>query len=209
MVTVKQMPYAEKYTNVLDSIKLSETFAPSFVRDHLGEEAAAQLRNIWQESAKPVPDDASDEEKYEIAYANWISMAKSNLGFIREQLGEDGIKQLEQEEVEALKKKNASPALFLLKLIRAISPGTAFAMTNKQLAYKLQWITPFSVSEMTRGKVVFNIPRCKILDFPDTEDLCVIGCQTIYQKWMAEQLMVDMGFERQGNSCTATVTRLP
>ena len=208
MVEVKVMPYSEKYALVLDSIKLSETFAPAFVQKHLGAQAVEELRSIWQEGVKPVPEDASDEEKYEVAYSNFIWMGRSNLGFIRSRMGEGGIEELKHEEVEALKKANASPSLLVLKLLRAISPGYAFAMTAKQMAYKMQWITPFSTDELTKSRAVYSIPRCKVLDFPDVDDICVIGCQSVYPAWFAEQFGVEMKFERQGNSCTCTVTPL-
>ena len=206
MEKVKEMPYSEKYTIMLEN--MNDSFVPSFVQKHLGNQAMVELLRIWQEGIKPIPEDASFEEKYERAYGNWIWMAKSNLNFIRLQLGEDGIEQYKLAEVEALKQKNASPALILLKLVRTLSPGTAFKMIANKFTYQLQWITPFSVSELTRHRLVCDIQRCKILDYPDSEDLCVIGCQSIYPMWVAEQFMVRMTFERQGNSCTSTVTPL-
>jgi hypothetical protein len=121
-------------------------------------------------------------------------------------MGEDGVRKFERAEVDALKRKNAGPAVYLLNLIRLFSPGTAFAMTGKQMGHQFQWLTPFSVSELTRNKTVFNIPRCKILDFPDTEDMCRVGCYSTYPMWMTEQFMVDMKCNRQGNSCTITLT---
>jgi hypothetical protein len=205
-MSIKEMPYNEKYTIMLDNI--NDTFVPSFVQKYLGDPAVVELQRIWEEGIKPIPEDTSFEEKYEIAYGNWIWMAKSNLTFIREQLGEDGIEKFKRAEVDALKRKNASPALLLLKLIRAISPGTAFKMIANKFSYQLQWITPFSLSEMTRNSVVYDIPRCKILDYPDNEDLCIIGCQSIYPMWVAEQFRVKMSFDRQGNSCIATLTPL-
>lgn len=206
MVKIKDMPYSEKYTIMLDN--MNDTFVPSFVQKCLGDQALVELQRIWRDGIEPISQDTSFEEKYEIAYRNWIWMAKSNFNFIRLQLGEDGIEQFKCAEVEALKRKNASPALFLLRLVRAISPGSAFKMIANKMAYQLQWITPFSVSELTRHRGVFKIPRCKILDFPGSEDLCVIGCQSIYPMWVAEQFMVRMAFERQGNSCTCTITPL-
>jgi len=208
MVKVKEMPYSEKYTIMLDNMKLGDTLIPSFVQKHLGNQAVVELQGIWREGVKPIPGDASFEEKYEIAYGNWIWRGKSTFSFIGKQMGEDGIEQFKRAQVEALKRKNAGPALFLLRLVRALSPGSAFKMTANQMTYRLQWITPFSVSELTRHRVVYDIPRCKILDFPDSEDLCVIGCQSIYPMWVAEQFMVRMTFERQGNSCTCTLTPL-
>jgi hypothetical protein len=208
MVEIKEMPYSEKYAKVIDSMKFFETFIVPFVQKHLGDQAGAEIRNTWQEGMKSIPSGGSFEEKYEIAYANWIWSGKNAFSFIRKQMGEDGIKKLERAEVEALIKKNASPALFLSKLIRLFSPGTAFAMTAKQMGYQLQWISPSSVSEFTKQKVVFNIPRCKILDFPDTEDICFVGCQSTYPKWVAEQFKVEMKHNRQGNSCTSTLAPL-
>jgi len=204
MVAIKEMPYSEKYTIMVENMK--NTFVPSFIQEHLGEQALVDLQKIWREGIKPIPEDASFEEKYEIAYGNWVWMSKNSTDFIRKQMGEDGIKQFERAEVEALKRNNASPALFLLGLIRAISPSTAFKMTANRLTYQFQWITPFSVSEFARDKVVCDIPRCKILDYPDSEDLCVISCQSCFPEWVADQFKVKMQFERQGNSCTCTMT---
>ena len=208
MENFKEMTYPEKYEMVLDNVKFAETFAPAFVKQHLGDQAVVDLQLIYQEGIKPVPEEASFEEKYERAYSNWIWMGKSNFEFIRQHMGEQGLSQLERADVEALKRKNASPSVYFLSLIRAISSGTAFKMTAKEFAYQLQWITPFSVSELDQRKAVFDIPRCKILDYPKPDDLCHVGCQGIYPKWVAEQFKVRMEFDRQGNSCTCNLTPL-
>jgi hypothetical protein len=208
MVKVKEMPYSEKYAKVIDSTKFYETFIVPFVQKHLGDQAGAEIRKTWQEGMKSIPSGGSFEEKYEVAYANWIWLGKNTFSFIRKRMGEDGLKKLERAEVEALIKKNASPSLFMLKIIRAFSPGTAFGMTAKQMGYQLQWLTPSSMQELTQTKAVVDIPRCKILDFPDTEDLCLVGCQSTYPKWVAEQFKVEMKHNRQGNSCTGTLAPL-
>jgi hypothetical protein len=208
VVQIKEMPYSEKYAKVIDNLKFDETFILPFVQKHLGDQAAAEIKKTWQEEAKSIPETASLEEKYEIAYSNWIWLVKNTFSFIRKRMGEEGIKKFERAEVEALKRKNASPALLVLKLVRLFSPGTAFTMTSKQMGYQFQWLTPFTVSELTRHRTVFNVPRCKILDYPDTEDICLVGCQSTYPMWVAEQFMVAMKFNRQGNSCTGTLTPL-
>ena len=205
MVKVKEMPYSEKYSKVVDNMKFSEPLTIAFVQKHLGDQAIVEVRKTWQEGMKPIPEGASFEEKYEVAYANWIWLGKNTFSFIRKRMGEDGFKKFERAEVEALIKKNASPALFLLKLIRIFSPGAAFAMTAKQMGYQLQWISPGFLQELTQDKAVFDIPHCKILDFPDTEDICFVGCQSTYPKWVAEQFKVEMKFNRQGNNCTCTL----
>jgi hypothetical protein len=208
MVTVKEMPYSEKYAKVIDNMKFDETFILPFVQKHLGDQAVAEVRKTWQEGMKPISEGASSKEKYELVYTNWIWLAKNIYPFIRKRMGEDGLKMFERAEIEGLIKKNASPALLMLKIIRAFSPGTAFGMTAKQMGYQFQWLTPFTVPELTKQKAVLNIPRCKILDFPETEDICIVGCQSTYPQWVAEQFKVSMKWNRQGNSCTGTLAPL-
>jgi hypothetical protein len=208
MVQIKEMPSGEKYAKVIDNIDFDETFILPFVQKHLGSQAVSELKGIWQRGFTTIPEGASFEEKYETAYSNWIWLAKNIYSFIRKEMGEDGLKEFERAEVEALTKKNASPALSLLKFIRFFSSGTAFAMTCKQMGYQFQWLTPFSVPELTRKRAVFDIPRCKILDFPDTDDVCFVGCQSTYPMWMAEQFKVSMKWNRIGNSCKGTLTPL-
>jgi hypothetical protein len=208
MAQIKEMPSNEKYAKVIDNIEFDETFILPFVRKHLGDQAVGELKGIWQEGFKSVPEDASFEEKYETAYGNWIWLAKNIYPFIRKEMGEEGLENFERAEVEALSKKNASPALLLLKFIRLFSPGTAFVMTCKKMAYQFQWLTPFSVPELTRHRTVLDVPRCKILDFPDTDEMCLLGCQSTYPMWVAEQFKIEMKWNRQGNRCTGTLTPL-
>lgn len=201
MKGIKMMPYSEKYAIVLDKIKHNDVLISPFIQKHLGEQALVELQKIWKEGVKPIPEDASDEEKYETAYGNLMWRAKSNLKFIRKHLGEDGIEKYKLAQVEELKRKNASPALLMLKLLRAVSPGFAFIMTAKKMAYQFQWITPFSLVELTRNKAVVNIPRCKVIGFPGMEEVCIVDCQAAYPMWVAEQFKVGLKFERQGDSC--------
>ena len=175
MAKVKEMPIVEKYTNVLDHIKYEEELVPGFIEKHLGKPALEDFQKVCRERVKLVPEEASPETKYETAYSNWMWMGRCAFGFVRERLGEEGIRQFVRADVEALKRENASPALVMLTLIRKISPGLAFTMIAKQTTYKLQWLSPYSVPELNKHKAVFDIPKCKLLDFPDSDDLCLIG----------------------------------
>ena len=76
------------------------------------------------------------------------------------------------------------------------------------MGYQFQWLTPFTVPELTRHKAVIDIPRCKILEFQDTDEMCLLGCQSTYPMWVAEQFKVSMKWNRQGNSCTGVLTPL-
>ena len=93
MAKVKEMAYCEKYANVQDSIK-HEALVPAFIEKHLGKAAAADFQKVCQEGVKPIPEQASPQEKYEIAYSNWMWMGTCAFGFIRERMGDEGIKQL-------------------------------------------------------------------------------------------------------------------
>lgn len=201
MPKFKEMPYKEKYELAEENVEFLKGFALPFVRNQLGDQAATELQNDWNEGLQSIPKTGSFKEKYETAYSNWIWIAKSDFNFIRKKLGKDGLKKFHHAEVEALKKKNAGPAVSFLSLVRNIVPGYAFVMASKEFSYQLQWITPFTVAEMNRQKAIFDIPRCKILDFKKTGDICNIGCQSIYPTWTAEQFKVKMGFERNGRSC--------
>jgi len=208
MVEIKEMPYAEKYSNVLASINRMEKFVPAFMQKHLENREMIEFQTIWEEGINAIPEDASSEEKYELAYRNWIAKARNAHSFVRERLGEDGMEKFKRDNVDILKEENASPALVMLRLVRAISRGLAFSMTAKKVAYNLQWLSPYSVPELSRHRLVFAIPQCKILDFPDSEEICLVGCQSTYPMWLAEQFNVNMEANRQGNSCTLTVTPL-
>lgn len=208
MVRIKEMPYREKYAQAFEYTKLLEGFVLPLIQKRLGDKALAELQRTWREETKPIPAHVSDEEKYEIAYGNWLRQWARALGLVRNQLGEDGVEEFMAADVDALKRKNSGPALSFLKTMRALSPSSAFYVTAKQMAYQLQFFTPFSASELNGRKAVFNIPRCKILDSPDGEAVCQVGCQGVFPIWMADQLKVRMDTDRKGNSCTVTLRPL-
>jgi hypothetical protein len=199
----KTMPFSEKLSIVMDKMKPNDSFISMFVRTHLGEQALLELQKIWKEGVDSISKEASEEEKYNIAYRNLMWRAKNNLAFIRKHLGQDGIEQYKLAHVEELKRQNTSPALLILSLVRAVAPGIAFTMIAKKMAYKLQWLTPFSIMELTRNRAVFNIPHCKVMSFPDMEEVCIVDCQNVYPMWVAGQFKIGLKFQRQGDSCKA------
>lgn len=206
MVEIKEMPYAEKYSSTLGYMKLLENFVLPLIEKNLGAQKVAELRKIWRNDEKAIPESASDEEKYETAYGNWLRKWASAYNFASANLGEKGIEEFKHEDAEALKRKSSSPALLLLKLIRIISPKMAFRTLAKQMSYQLQTFTPFSVSELSGDRLVIHATRCKILDYPDSEAACLVGCQNVYPVWLKDQFKINMTTNRQGKSCTVTLT---
>ena len=206
MVELKTMSYSDKFGRLLDTMEMEKDFIIPFVSMHLGRHALEDLHAIWNEGVNRIPDDASYADRYEIAYGNWVRMAKSSYHFIRERMGDIGIKQFERAHIDALKKKNAGLSIALLKIMHSVSPGTAFMFIARQIFYEIQWFTPFSLIELSPEMARIDIENCKILDFPDTDDLCSIGCQRSYPKWVANQLRVIMKYNRQNTGCICTLT---
>jgi len=207
MVAMKDMPVKEKYALLLATIK-QDSFTAGYIEKNLGKQALAEYEEECRKVSKPVPENATDKEKYETAYGNWISTGGIAFDLIKKRSGEEGLKKYIRADVEEIKRANAGPALFLLKLIKTFSPGTAFLMMARRMVYQLQWITDYSVSELSRNKVIMEIPHCKVLDFPGGELSCAIGCQKIYEIWLAEQFRLEMKTRRKDSSCTFSIAPL-
>ena len=202
MVEIKEMSFEKKYSSALDGMKFIESYVLPFVKENLGDEKLTEFKEIWQKESKPIPHDATYEEAYEIAYGNMSRNWQSAYYLVRNELGISGTGKLIEVAVEANKRKTTGPALFMLKLIKAISPETAFRMFAKKMAYQLQALSPLSVSELTGHKLVLNIPHCKCLDVQGCEEICTVGCQKVYPLWLENQLSIKMTTNRKGNSCT-------
>jgi hypothetical protein len=201
------MPYQEKFAAVMKSIELYESILPQFVAVHLGEDAVDELQEEWQKGIKRLPILGSPEEEYQSAYDNWIWIAKTSFHFVRELMGEDGVRKLEQSLLHALIQRNKGWSLVMLNLVRLVSPDQAFKMLADQFSYNLQWLTPYAVTESSPRRLVMEIDHCKVLEYPDTNDLCLI-CQQVYPSWVVNQFMADMCFERSGFRCTCTMRPL-
>ena len=208
MIPIKEMPDQEKFQFVERNRAMVQRCGRELVREQLGEAALVALERRWLAGERQPAVDTSWNERYETAYGNFIHAGKTIYAFMREQMGEEGVARLQEAEVEALKQENGGPAIWFLSVLRALLPGRAFRLTAKQFAYQLQWLTPFSLGTLDEGVAVYEIPRCKILDDPDTDDLCYIGCQRVYPRWAAEQFGVRMEYDRRDTACTATLTPL-
>jgi hypothetical protein len=207
---VKQMPYEEKYSGVLDYMKMLNGFVLPIVKKDLGVQKAAELETIWQNETKLIRDDASSEEKFEIAYGNWMRNWTSAYNFVEANLGEKGIEEFKREgeraNVEMLKRKAGRPALLLLKLMRAVSPSTAFRTLAKQMSYQLQVFTPLTVPELSGNRLVLDAHPCMVADQTNSGAICTVGCQQIYPHALEEPFGVRLALNPQGKNCTITIT---
>lgn len=208
MVALKEMPYGEKYRLVSDFSHAVEEFTLPFIREQAGKANAAALLATWESGLKPIPETGSDEQKYEVAYQNFIIRGTTIYELLRRELGQEGVDRFAELETRYMLKENDSVVVKFLSLVRMLSPRTAFNMVADQLIYQMQWITPYTISEQGEGRIVMDIPRCKVLDYPGTQDICAIGCQRVTAAWVAELFKVRLEFEVEGHACTSTATRM-
>jgi hypothetical protein len=206
MVKVREMPYSEKYAKVVSETKFEDSQTFLFIQNSLGDKAVTDLKKLHQGITKPVSEGASDKQKYETAFGNWVQTGGITFGFIRSKLGEEGIDRFIRVNVDAWKKQNMNFAVNLLSIIRFFSKGSAFSMITKNFNYEMQWFGPSTISEMSKSKLVIEIPHCIILDYPNSEDVCSIGCQKLYPLCFAELFRIRMQYKRQGKSCVDIVT---
>ena len=206
MLAIKPMSFEQKYDNVLRSRKVLEAVVLPLVERELGSDGAAELKRLWGEESRPLPTGATTEERYEVAYANWLRNWQTAFSFVAQRAGDAGREKLERAGVEELKRANAGPSLYLLRAMRVLAPGIAFRTFARQMAYTLQFFTPLEVTELTARRTEMAIPHCKVLDAPDCEDFCLVGCQRIYPSWMREQFNVNFAPNRHDHGCTITLT---
>ena len=209
MVKIKEMPYEQKYKGVLDGEETLKDSALPIVKENLGSEKVAELKSIWQKQSENIPEGASYEEKYEIAFRNWLRNWQSAYNFVNSQLGKRGTEKLENALLKENERKSAGASLSMFKFIRAIAPQTAFRTFGKQIGYKLQALTPLYVSELTGHRMVIEVDHCKFLDVEGCNDPCRVGCMKISPVWFEEQFKVKMSPEpKEGKSCTITFSPL-
>lgn len=208
MVKIREMSFQEKYKMVLDYHKgLDDEVLPLF-RDKLGDQEVKEIKRIWWEELKRIPETATNEEKYGIAYDNWLTNWGTAYRFICEYLSKEGLEDFKELAVEFIKSTIPLPAVQMLKKMRQILPGTAFKMTARTIAYQTQVFTPLIVTELTDKKLVMEIPHCKVLDHPNGEDFCSLGCQKISTIPLKDLFQIAIVMNRQGTSCTGVCTPL-
>jgi hypothetical protein len=205
MVKIKEMPYKEKYAMVLSNMEI-EGPGLAFIEKQLGSQAVTELQKEFQKGIKPIPENASDKEKYHIASSNLAWMGGTKYSFVQSRLGEDGINKCVRVDVGFLKTVTPRPAVFFMTLIRAISPGAAFTMMIKQMAYKWQYGGPTSMPELSRDRAVMEVKPCNMLNFSGGENMCIF-CQKETPVWLKEQFKINTKVNRQKTGCTFTFTR--
>lgn len=204
MIT-KEMPFKEKLEGIMSMKKLVEDFTEPLVQEELGKEKLIELQNIWRKEAIPTPPDSSDEQKYEIAYKNFLQQWITANNFMIKYKGDAGMAKFVSEAVAGWKRKYSGSAA-KLKILWALSPNSAFQKLSNTLAYKLQMFSPFTVSELNEKRMIITVPSCKMLQNRDTSDFCLNACQNVIPAWLESQFNVKMDQNRKGQGCIVTFT---
>ncbi len=200
MLESKQMPYHEKLASILSYDKLVESFAPQLIKKELGDKKLIELKTSWKEGIQTIPEDAPDEDKYEIAYRNFMWKWASANTVMDETHGDDSTAKYMREAIAAWKRKYA-PYAFALKNCRRCIAQTSFRLLAKRLVYQLQVFSPFAVTEITKNRMVLTVTPCKILTDRTGSSFCSMACQNIIPSWLQAQFDVKMNLNRLGANC--------
>jgi hypothetical protein len=203
---IKEMPFKERYEGMLTNMRVLEAWTIPLVREHMGEDKVKKLKSLWQKQSELIPENASDEQKWDIAYRNWMRNWISAYEFVNKELGVSGTQEFIRGGVDAWKKETAGMSLHLLNFLRAVSPQTAFRTFGKQVAYTWQSLDDYSISEFTDQRLVLNISHCKGKDVEGCETVCENGCIKLMAMFMSEQFKVNATFKPLESSCTITLT---
>lgn len=208
MVENKQMPFEEKFKMVLNYHDGLDDEVLPLIKAKLGDQKVIEIKRIWREELKPTPYNATSEENYNIAFNNWLTNWGTAYRFILENMGEEGLNKFKELAVAFIKSTIPLPAVQMMKIMRKIIPGASFKMIAKNIAYQTQVFTPFSVSELTNKKLVIDIPQCKVLDHPNGENFCKLGCQEISTIPLRDLFQINFVMNRHGKSCSGVCTPL-
>jgi hypothetical protein len=208
VVKIKEMPFKERYEGMLTNMKVLESWTIPIVKEHLGDSKVDELKGIWQNQSEPIPEDASDEQKWDIAYRNWMRNWISAYEFVRNELGEGGTEEFIRRGADAWKKETSGAALHVLNFVRAVLPQTAFRTFGKQIAYTWQSLDDYSIPELTGQRMVLAVSHCKGMDVEGCETVCENGCKKLLPLFLEEQFKVKATFEPAGKSCTITLMPL-
>jgi hypothetical protein len=203
MTETRQMPYREKLEGIIRLDKLVGAFAPRVVEEELGKEKLQELQTSWETQTESIPAEASEQEKYEIAYRNFLKKWVAANKLMRKYKGEFGTSKYMNAAIAEWKKQHSHTSL-TLKIMWRISPETAFQKLAKRLAYSLQMFSPFTVTELDEKRMTLSVNPCKIAGLPTGDDFCVMACQNIIPSWLEAQFNVKMNSNRQGTGCTVT-----
>jgi len=203
MIEIKQMTFSEKLRNIQRYEKNIRSYTASLVKDKLGEEKLKELEALWKKNSRLIPTDAKDEEKYEVAYKDYLQTYVVGEHFMAKHRGDFGIAEFNRVAINSMRKTGATPSNLLAKTMMAVTPKASFKTIAKELAYRLQVFSPFTIDQLDENQMVIKLNPCKIVS--NSRDFCNVACQNVIRVWLEAQFNIKMISTIQGTNCTIDI----
>jgi hypothetical protein len=204
-----EMPCREKFRKAFQAVCSYQDRIPDFITKRLDRQAVVELTSFWQAGIIPVPEHASDKEKYEIAYNNWQWTSRCNLEFIEEQLGKEGLNAYVVEETQNARRALSDIDLAGARFLEVIAPRLGFRTKAEQLLHEMQWMTPLELTTVAKQSLQAQTSPCKMLKTPGMQRQgCEINCRRVLSGMAAEHCHIRMDFQSQGDGCRISLSPL-
>jgi hypothetical protein len=204
MIEIRQMTFNEKLRNIQKYEKNIRSYTKSLVKDKLGKERLEELETVWNKNSKTIPSNAKDEEKYEVAYKNYLQTYVIGEHFMAKCQGHFGVAEFNRAAINSMRKTGTTSSNVLAKTMMAVTPKTSFQTIAKELAYRLQVFSPFTVDQLDENQMVLTLTPCKIAS--NSRDFCNAACQNVIRIWLEAQFNINMVSTIQGPNCTVKIT---
>jgi hypothetical protein len=203
MIEIKQMSFGEKLTNIQKYEKNIRSYTRSVVRQELGKEKLDELETLWKKNSKPIPTDAKIEDKYDVAYKNYLQTYVIGEHFMAKYKGDFGVAEFNRAAINSMRKTGTTPSNVIAKTMMAVTPKISFQTIAKELAYRLQVFGPFSVDQLDKNQLVLKLAPCKIAS--NSQEFCKVACQNVIRVWLEAQFNIKMVSTIQGTNCTVKI----
>jgi hypothetical protein len=203
MIEIKQMTFNEKLRNIQKYEKNIRSYTRALVKDKLGKEKLEELETLWKKNSQLIPTDAKDQEKYEVAYKNYLQTYVIGEHFMAKHRGDFGVAEFNRAAINSMRKTGATPSNVLAKTMMTVTPKTSFKTIAKEMAYRLQVFSPFTVDRLDENEMVLKLTPCKIAS--NSPDFCNVACQNVIRVWLEAQFNIKMVSTIQGTSCTVKI----
>jgi hypothetical protein len=202
MIEIEQMSFSEKLRDAQRQEKVIWSYTVPLVREELGKEKVAELKALWQKGSQPIPIDGTDEEKYDVAYENFLRTWVIAHDFMARYQGDAGKAKFMRTAINGWKRQY-TPRTLLAKVMMTVAPKMSFQTVAKSLAYRLQVFSPFTVDQLDKQQMVLTLAPCKIAS--TNNDFCRIACQNVIRAWLEAQFNIKMVSTVQGINCVVKI----
>ncbi len=203
MIEIKPMSFDEKLTNIQKYEKNIRSYTRRVVKQELGKEKLEELETLWKQNSQPIPTDAKTEEKYEVAYKNYLQTYVTGEHFMAKYKGHFGVAEFNRAAINSMRKTGATRSNVLAKTMMSVTPKMSFQMIAKEMAYRLQVFSPLTVDKLDENQMVLKLTPCKAAS--NSRDFCNVACQNVIRVWLEAQFNIKMDSTIQGTDCTVKI----